>query len=55
MEKFKAGKLHSGSAKGPVVTKPKQAIAIKMSEEAREKMHGGKYRHTGRVRQVRSA
>ena len=31
MKKFKAGKLHSGSKKGPVVTNPKQAIAIAMS------------------------
>ena len=32
MEKFKAGTLHSGSKKGPVVTNPKQAIAISLSE-----------------------
>jgi hypothetical protein len=32
MHKFKAGKLHSGSKKGPVVTNPKQAIAISLSE-----------------------
>jgi len=32
MRKFKAGKLHSGSKKGPVVTDPKQAIAISLSE-----------------------
>ena len=32
MEKFKAGSLHSGSAKGPVVTNRKQAIAISLSE-----------------------
>lgn len=32
MRKFKAGKLHSGSKKGPVVTNPKQAIAISLSE-----------------------
>jgi hypothetical protein len=32
MEKFKEGKLHSGSKKGPVVTNPKQAIAISLSE-----------------------
>jgi hypothetical protein len=28
MNEFKAGKLHSGSKKGPTVTNPKQAIAI---------------------------
>lgn len=32
MHKFKEGKLHSGSKKGPVVTNPKQAIAISLSE-----------------------
>src|SRR5882724_11926315 len=32
MKKFKAGKLHSGSASGPVVKSRKQAIAISMSE-----------------------
>lgn len=32
MHEFKQGKLHSGSKKGPEVTKPKQAIAIALSE-----------------------
>ncbi len=32
MKEAKAGKLHSGSKKGPVVTNPKQKIAIAMSE-----------------------
>lgn len=32
MKLFKEGKLHSGSKKGPVVTSPKQAIAISLSE-----------------------
>lgn len=32
MKEYKAGKLHSGSKKGPVVTSRKQAIAIGMSE-----------------------
>ncbi len=32
MKKFKEGKLHSGSKKGPVVSNPKQAIAISLSE-----------------------
>jgi len=30
MHKFKEGKLHSGSKKGPIVTNPKQALAISM-------------------------
>ncbi len=37
MEKFKAGELHSGSKKGPVVTNPKQAIAISLSESGQSK------------------
>jgi hypothetical protein len=36
MHEFKTGSLHSGSKKGPVVTNPKQAIAISISE-ARKK------------------
>jgi pyruvate/2-oxoglutarate dehydrogenase complex dihydrolipoamide acyltransferase (E2) component len=36
MREFEAGKLHSGSKKGPQVTNPKQAIAIGLSE-ARKK------------------
>lgn len=32
MKEFKEDKLHSGSKKGPLVKKPKQAIAIAMSE-----------------------
>ena len=30
--KFRAGKLHSGSKKGPIVTSKKQAKAIQLSE-----------------------
>lgn len=32
MHEAKEGKLHSGSKKGPVVTNPKQAVAIAMRE-----------------------
>ncbi len=32
MEAFKKGELHSGSKKGPIVTNPRQAIAISLSE-----------------------
>lgn len=32
MKEYKEGKLHSGSKKGPVVTNPKQALAISLSE-----------------------
>ena len=36
MGEFSKGELHSGSKKGPVVSNPKQAIAIGLSE-ARKK------------------
>lgn len=32
MHEFKEGELHSGSKKGPVVSNPKQAVAIGLSE-----------------------
>ena len=41
MGEFKEGELHSGSKKGPVVTNPKQAVAIAMSE-SRKASHRGK-------------
>lgn len=37
MHEFGAGKLHSGSKKGPKVTNPKQAVAIAMSESGQSK------------------
>lgn len=37
MHEFKEGALHSGSKKGPVVSNPKQAIAIAMSESKQAK------------------
>jgi len=37
MHKWKAGKLHSGSKKGPKVKNRKQAIAIMLSEKRKEK------------------
>ncbi len=37
MSKFKHGTLHSGSKKGKVVTNPKQAIAISLSEARKKK------------------
>jgi hypothetical protein len=43
MHKFKEGKLHSGSKKGPEVTNRKQALAIMLSEKREEEKHGGKY------------
>lgn len=38
MGEFKHGKLHSGSKKGPLVTNPKQAVAISMSEARKKGM-----------------
>lgn len=32
MSEYKKGELHSGSKKGPVVSNPKQAVAIGLSE-----------------------
>jgi len=37
MKEFKAGKLHSGSKKGPVVKNKKQAVAIALSEAGMSK------------------
>lgn len=37
MHEFKAGTLNSGSAQGPKVTNPKQAIAIALSEAGKSK------------------
>lgn len=37
MKEFREGKLHSGSKKGPVVTNPKQALAISYSEARQAK------------------
>ena len=37
MKEFKERSLHSGSQKGPVVTNPKQAIAIALSEAKKVK------------------
>jgi hypothetical protein len=37
MERFEEGGMHSGSTKGPVVTNPKQAIAISMNMSGQSK------------------
>lgn len=37
MHKFKAGELHTGSKKGPIVKNRKQAIAIALSEAGTSK------------------
>jgi hypothetical protein len=37
LEEFKEGKLKSGSKNGPIVTNPKQALAIGISEAKKKK------------------
>jgi hypothetical protein len=37
MKEFKEGELHSGSKKGPIVTNPRQGVAIALSEARRAK------------------
>ena len=39
MKEFEHGELHSGSKKGPVVTNPKQAVAIGLSEARKAGAH----------------
>lgn len=36
MKEFSEGKLHSGSKKGPLVKKRKQAVAIALSEQRKK-------------------
>jgi len=58
MHKFKVGKLHSGSKKGPVVKSRKQAIAIALKQAGMSKYKdgGGKIRKAGPpARKVRSS
>lgn len=47
MRKFKKGKLHSGSKKGPIVTDRKQAMAIAMRSAGMPKPGSGKVRKAG--------
>lgn len=42
MHEMKEEKLHSGSKKGPIVTNPKQGIAIALSEARKKGMKVGK-------------
>ena len=55
LKKFRKGKLHSGSKRGPVVTNPAQARAIQISEARAEGHHipypdGKKGRKSGKKR-----
>ncbi len=45
LKEFKAGNLHSGSKHGPVVTNPKQAVAIQISEARKEGKNIPQRRH----------
>ena len=42
MRRFKAGKLHSGSPKGPIVKNPKQAQAIGLHVSGQSKDQAGR-------------
>lgn len=51
-DKFKAGKLHSGSKHGPKVTSRQQAVAIMLSEKRNEARHGGHYKESEPVKKL---
>lgn len=44
MHEFGRGELHSGSKKGPIVSNPKQAQAIAISEARRRGLKAGRGR-----------
>lgn len=48
MHKWGAGKLHSGSKKGPVVKSQKQAVAIMLSEKRAAKGGKKEYKSLGK-------
>ena len=49
MSKFKRGKLHSGSKKGPIVRNRKQAIAIGLNEAGLSKNDNSNKRQSRKV------
>lgn len=53
LSKFKKGKLHSGSKKGPKVKNRKQAIAIMLSEK-KESSNKPEYRSMSPSKSVRT-
>jgi hypothetical protein len=52
MDKWKKGKLRSGSKKGPKVTSQKQAVAIMLSEKRKEDDNGGVYPEAKRKKRL---
>lgn len=53
MSKFKRGKLHSGSKKGPIVKNRKQAIAIGLNEAGLSKNDNSNKRQARKVGKLR--
>ena len=51
-QKFKSGKLHSGSKKGPVDTNPKQATAIFLSEKRAAEGGKAEYQPKGKPKKL---
>lgn len=50
MDKWKAGTLHSGSKRGPIVRSHRQAIAIGLSESGQSRRHKRRRRKRGTKR-----
>jgi hypothetical protein len=50
MDKWKSGKLHSGSKKGPAVKNQKQAVAIMLSEKRAAGKGKKEYKSSGGMR-----
>lgn len=50
MDEWKAGTLHSGSPRGPVVTNQQQAVAIALSEQRKAKQGGERVPGSGHMR-----
>lgn len=46
LHEFAQGSLHSGSPTGPVVTNPKQAVAIGLNDKPKKKASKFKHHHT---------
>lgn len=53
LDKFKAGRLHSGSKSGPVVHNRKQAVAIMLSEKQKAKEGNEEYQPLDKLKAKR--